>query len=91
MYRREGRRGGKSRAQPRADSVGLRVWALGNDLARLPPLLTQGEALCGGQAGSFPSFEVWSFVSHQLSAALKKLIFVSHTAYLAHFSGRICP
>ena len=51
MYRREGRRGGKSRAQPRADSVGLRVWALGNDLAHLPPLPTQGAALCGGQAG----------------------------------------
>ena len=72
MYRREGRRGGKSRAQPRADSVGLRVWALGNDLARLPPLLTQGEALCGGQAGSLPSFGVWSLVSHQLFVAFEK-------------------
>ena len=48
MDRREGRLGGKSRAQHKARSAGLHVWALGNDLAHLPPMLTQGVALCGG-------------------------------------------
>ena len=91
MDRREGRWGGKSRAQPRADGVGLHVWALGNDLAHLPPLLTQGAALGGGRGGSFPSFEVWSLVSRQYFVAFKKLVFVLYMAFLAIFSGRICP